>query len=215
MVALRLSRILIVTLVLFNMGHQFASAEFPTASFNGLSRPNGKQVARLGNEWLLVTPDPSGDRAWLSSAPHDSPQLRSGDWDRALFLSPDEQGLFRSQGACAVPPSLAVDGRGRVHAAWGSGDAVWYARAEAKSAKDLRQRSAGLQQTAANRRRFSPLRLWEIWPSAKMARCGSLRSSALNDGSITLSLLNSSDGWKERRIGHRRRLPTGDDARLC
>ena len=59
-------RHLLAAFAAYSVCQNTATAELPTASFNGLSRANGKQVARLGNEWLVVTPDPSGERAWLS-----------------------------------------------------------------------------------------------------------------------------------------------------
>jgi hypothetical protein len=141
MPAAQLPRILLAALTLIIVRQEFALAELPTATFNGLSRANGKQVVRLGHEWLVIRPEPSGERAWLSTAKYDAP-LAEAEWDKTLFLSSDDKGLFRSNGACATPPSLAVDHVGRVHAAWGSGDGVWYAQSTAKNASNLFQRSA-------------------------------------------------------------------------
>lgn len=141
MAIFRLPRLILATLVLVGSTCDDAIAELPTASFDGLSRPNGKQVLRLGREWLVVTPEPSGTRAWLSSAPLDGGGALP-EWEKVLFLSPDDKGLFRSNRPSAVPPSLALDRGGRLHAAWGDGEGVWYARAKPQSAKDLGERSA-------------------------------------------------------------------------
>jgi len=103
-----------------------AAEEDPFPHF-ALPRPNGRQIARLGTRWLVVTPDASGQRAWLASGPSSSTVTLAG-WEKILFLSPNQQGLFRSAGPYPALPSLAVDSGGGVHALWGSGGAIWYAR---------------------------------------------------------------------------------------
>ncbi len=116
---------LIVALILASA--RVAADPIGPPAFNGLSRPNGRQIVRAGEHWLVVTPDPSGQRAWLATATAQAP-LGLASWETSLFLSPDDCGLFLAKGPCPVPPSLVLDRTGRVHAAWGSGDAVWYAR---------------------------------------------------------------------------------------
>jgi len=110
-------------------------------AYNGLARANGKQIARVGKQWLVVTPDPSGRQAWLATSGQiDSTPLR--DWARIRFLSADASGLFASKGPCATPPSLVSDGSGDVQAMWGDGESVWYARVKANAAGGPGQRSA-------------------------------------------------------------------------
>jgi hypothetical protein len=107
-----------------------AADEEAVPAFNGLSRPNGRQVLRAGDHWLVITPDSTGQRAMLATAGASAPLALAG-WETRLFLAPDDRGLFRVNGSCPVPPSLVLDPTGQVHAAWGSGDAVWYARGPA------------------------------------------------------------------------------------
>src|SRR5579862_7024351 len=116
----RASLVVLITLAAFP-----ASGEEPATFYNGLARPNGKQIARVGTDkpWLLITPDPSGQRAWLAIGPNGAPLGLANGCDKVLFLSPDDQGLFRSRGPCPVPPSLIVDHEKRVHATWGDGKA--------------------------------------------------------------------------------------------
>jgi hypothetical protein len=94
------------------------------------TRPNGKQIVRAADRWLVVIPDPSGRRATLAVAPRNAPIELGRGWEQFAFLAPDDRALFRSTatGLFRVPPSLAVDRAGRIHAAWDSGDGVWYAR---------------------------------------------------------------------------------------
>ncbi len=120
-----------------------AAADAPLPFYSGLARPNGKQIVRVGDQWLVVTPDPSGRRASLSAMLHGANVSLAGDGKKEFFLSSDDRGLFRSLGPAAVPPSLVVDRGGRVHAAWDDGNAVWYARAAAGAA------AAGLLQHGA------------------------------------------------------------------
>jgi hypothetical protein len=103
-----------------------------SAFYNGLARANGKQITRVGEQWLVVTPDPTGQRAWLATAPRTAPIALASDWENRLFLSLDDKGVFRSRGASAVPPSVVVDRAGRVHVAWSDGESVWYARSAGK-----------------------------------------------------------------------------------
>jgi hypothetical protein len=106
-------------------------ADAPLPFYNGLARPNGKQIVRVGDQWLVVTPEPSGRRASLSLVPHGTTVSQVGDGKTTFFLSADDRGLFRSLGPAAVPPSLVADRGGRVHAAWDDGNDVWYARTAA------------------------------------------------------------------------------------
>jgi hypothetical protein len=101
------------------------------------TRANGKQVVRAGDRWLVVIPDPSGHHATLAIALRDAALEFGRGWEQVPFLAPDDRGLFRSTagGRFRVPPSLAVDRAGRIHAAWDSGDAVWYARTTSAAAR--------------------------------------------------------------------------------
>ena len=116
-----------------------AAEEATALSSTGLTRPNGRQVVRLEDQWVVITPDPSGHGAWLATGtPNAPPEMRRGrgegrgqgeGWQHVRFLSPDGDGLFRSKAdrPYVVPPSLGVDFRRRVHVAWDAGDEVWYA----------------------------------------------------------------------------------------
>jgi hypothetical protein len=122
-----------------------AADEKTVVTHGALMRPNGRQVVRMDGLWLVVTPEPSGRGAWLATASFSPPleMSQSRGWQQFLFLSPDDRGLFHSSAErrSVVPPSLGVDGRGRLHAAWDSGDAIWYAQTVGAGEQRLAARS--------------------------------------------------------------------------
>jgi hypothetical protein len=60
----------------------------------------------------------------------------AGGWETIPFGSVDGKGLFPITEPGTVTPSLASDSAGRLHAAWGSGGAVYYARCQASAPDD-------------------------------------------------------------------------------
>jgi hypothetical protein len=93
-----------------------------------LAGTNGKQVVRAGDRWFAVWPDPARRQVLLATAKGKKAPLRLADWEKVVFVSADGKGLFPSDKSGPTLPSLAVDRKNRLHAAWTSGGAVWYAR---------------------------------------------------------------------------------------
>src|SRR5579885_3308491 len=97
----------LATLLLSLVGSGAFAAEPDYAEpYHGLARANGKQIARVGKQWLVVTPDPSGQEATLAIAPQDGSLETDRPWKKIPFLSADDHGLFRSKSPCVTPPSL-------------------------------------------------------------------------------------------------------------
>jgi hypothetical protein len=110
-----------------------------------LPRANGKQIARVGDRWLVVTPD-SHSAATIAEVPQRNAQQPLTEFFRkTAFASFNGQGLFKSRVSCVTPPGLVADSTGRVHVVWDDGEFVRYARAQAKADFLDRAAWAGLE----------------------------------------------------------------------
>jgi hypothetical protein len=180
--------------------------ETTTAAPHGglsLTRSNGRQVARIEDRWLVVTPDPSGRSAWLATAALDPPpeMTRGGRWQQCLFLAPDDRGVFRSSAErpFVVPPSLGVDGRGRLHAAWDSGAAVWYAQTFGAGARALATLSQRTAWTGAENQPPAPILADASLGDLAVTDAGEVWIAALRrgaHGSTTLCLARGPAHWE-------------------
>lgn len=118
-------------------------ADLPASQYSGLAVGNGKQVARIGEWWVVIRPNRDGRGGSLSIAARNAP-LALNAWKTIPLFAPEE-GVFACPGPSRVPPSIVADAAGRLHALWGSGDELWYARTDLDQSAPsdrLKQRTA-------------------------------------------------------------------------
>lgn len=101
------------------------------ASYNGLARANGRQIARAGDDWFVVVPDSSGRSARLliSEDLRKEPSSKPGKgWFDLPLLGSNSDAFLKSKAPCPVPPSIVMDRGNVLHVLWGDGASVWHGR---------------------------------------------------------------------------------------